>query len=146
MNKMPRRCVVYGCGEFACAEKGVSVHTIPYFGDERPIALSRRKRWTDFVAKTRKDWTATKASGVCSKHFRPEDYDQRLASPSLLPGFEGTLSKYLRRGEHGILSYPTIHPLKMKTLDEGSSSAGPSTRPSDRSHRQVGIVHSFYIS
>ena len=146
VNKMPRRCVVYGCRESACAEKSVSVHIIPYFGDERPIAVSRRKRWTDFVEKTRKNWKATKTSAVCSKHFRTDDYEQCLASPSLLPGFQGFLSKSLRRDEHGTCSYPTIHPpKKMKTLEVGSSSAGPSSRPSDRSHRQVRIMRSFYI-
>lgn len=134
---MPRRCVVYGCGESACAERGVSVHIIPYCGDNRPIAVSRRKRWTDFVVRTRKLWKATKTSGICSKHFNPDDFEQSLASTSVLPGFTSSFLRTLRRDEHGISSYPTIHPPK-KTKTSGIASS-TSTRPSDRSRRQVGI-------
>lgn len=126
------------CGEPACAEKGVSVHIIPYFGDERPVAVSRRKRWTDFVEETRKNWQATKTSGVCSEHFSPDDYEQSLGSASLLPGFQSSFLKTLRRDEHGTSSFPTIRPpKKIKALKVASSSARP--RPSDHSHRQVKI-------
>ena len=124
------------CGESACGDKGVSVHIIPYFGDERPVAVDRRKRWTDFVEKTRKNWQASKTSGVCSKHFSPDDYELTFGSPSLLPGFQGSFLKHLRRDVLGTTAYPTIDvPKKTKTSKLVSSSARP--KPSDCSHRQV---------
>ena len=48
-TKMPRRCVVFGCSEVANSEKGISVHVIPYFEDNRPVSVRHRKRWVDFV-------------------------------------------------------------------------------------------------
>eukprot|EP00795_Rhopilema_esculentum_P009959 gene9959-18575_t len=116
---MPRRCIVYGCGESASAAKGVSVHIIPYFGDKTPIAVSRRKRWTDFVERTWKNWKATKTSGVCSKHFKTEDFGQPYVSQDALPGFEGSFRRSLSQDEYGICSYPAIYP---PTIAEASTS------------------------
>ena len=79
---MPR-CVVFGCSEVANSEKGISVHVIPYFGDNRPVSVSRRKRWTDFVARTRKNWKDSQSSAICSKHFTPEDFERSLTSAQM---------------------------------------------------------------
>ena len=47
-DKMRKRCVVYGCGLAADAEKGISIHVIPFYNDNRPEAVTRRKRWVNF--------------------------------------------------------------------------------------------------
>ena len=76
---MPKRCVVGGCGYMADKERGISVHFVPYFGDERPEAKKRRKRWIDFVNLRRSQWTPTKFSVICSAHFKPDDCSRRFA-------------------------------------------------------------------
>ena len=43
-RNMPNRCVVGGCSNERSSEKG-----IPFYGDERPEAKIRRKRWIDLV-------------------------------------------------------------------------------------------------
>lgn len=70
---MPLRCVVGGCSNVSCKKKGISVHIIPYFEDDRPIAKA------DFVLMKRKKWKPRKYSCVCSRHFAPEDYAQRFS-------------------------------------------------------------------
>lgn len=76
---MPKRCVVSGCGNLSDKEKGVSLHLIPYSGDERSEAKKRRKKWVDFVKLKRAKWTPTQYSIVCSEHFKPEDYSRIFA-------------------------------------------------------------------
>ena len=94
-TKMPRRCVVFGCSEVANSEKGISVHVIPYFGDNRPVSVRCRKRWVDFVARTRKNWRDSQSSTVCSKHFTAEDFERCLTTDQL-PGFERKFLRTLR--------------------------------------------------
>ena len=76
--KMPARCVVAGCSNTPNSAKGITLHTIPYFGDDRPSAKSRRKQWIDFVKTKRANFTPSSSSAVCSMHFSPEDYTQRF--------------------------------------------------------------------
>ena len=71
---MPHRCVVGGCSNIRSLEKGIGLHTIPFYGDERPEAKKRRKRWIDFVRLKRAQWEPTKSSVICSKHFKPDDF------------------------------------------------------------------------
>ena len=44
---MPNRCVVEGCSNVANPAGGISLHFIPFAGDERPEAKRRRKQWVD---------------------------------------------------------------------------------------------------
>ena len=48
---MPNRCIVDGCSDVSNADKGISLHFIPFSGDERPDKpnLMRRRQWIDFV-------------------------------------------------------------------------------------------------
>ena len=46
---MPSRCVVYGCSNYPDAKNQIALHPIPFYGDQRPEAAKRRKRWVDFV-------------------------------------------------------------------------------------------------
>ena len=108
--------MVFGCSESACAEAGVSVHIIPFFGDTRPAAVTRRKMWTDFVNRTRKNWNDSRTSGVCSKHFTPEDFEQSLAVGETLPGLQSSFKRSLRRDELGICAYPTVYPPKQSGI------------------------------
>ena len=79
---MPFYCVAANCTNKACLEDGISLHTIPYFNDERAEAKRRRKVWVDFVSAKRL-FVPSKTSTICSDHFRPEDYERRFFS---LPG------------------------------------------------------------
>ena len=42
--KMPTRCVAGGCSNTPDLEKGITLHSIPYFGDHRPHAKKKTKK------------------------------------------------------------------------------------------------------
>jgi hypothetical protein len=73
-EKMPNRCVVGSCSNVTDTEKGISLHFIPFAGDERPEAKKRRKQWVDFVCLKQAKWGPTPSSCVCSAHFAHEDF------------------------------------------------------------------------
>ena len=75
---MPNRCVVAGCSNVPDIKNGLVIHTIPYFGNDDPVPKKRRKKWVDFVNQTRKNFTATKNSGIFSAHFTPESFQRRF--------------------------------------------------------------------
>ncbi len=74
-------CVAANCTKKASLKDGISMHTIPYFNDDRPEA-KRRKIWIDFV-KAKRVFQPSKSSCLCSAHFKPEDFERRF---HLLPG------------------------------------------------------------
>ena len=82
---MPDRCVVFGCSNRADAEKGISLHRIPFWNDERPEAKRRRKIWVNFVVTKRANWAPSKFSAICSEHFVPDDYDKYLVEVPGIP-------------------------------------------------------------
>jgi len=57
---MVQKCVVYGCSNTKDEKKGISIHPTPFYGDPRPEAVKRRRKWISFVSATRKKWTASK--------------------------------------------------------------------------------------
>ncbi|KAK3755170.1 hypothetical protein QZH41_010695 [Actinostola sp. cb2023] len=101
---MPDRCTVGGCSNESNSELGISLHRIPFYNDERPEAKKRRKRWTDFVLRTRSHWKATKLSTVCSDHFVYEDY-QRYAVE--VPDTRAYTPR-LKKDDVGIVVFPTV--------------------------------------
>jgi hypothetical protein len=100
---MPDRCVVFGCSNEANAEKGISLHRIPFWNDERPEAKRRRNIWVNFVATKRAKWTPSKFSAVCSEHFTPEDYEKYLVE---IPGTRDYTPR-LKKDETGVVVYPS---------------------------------------
>ena len=56
---MPGRCVAGGCSAFPDVEKGLVLHAIPFYNDDRPEARKRRKKWVDFVKQKRAKWEPT---------------------------------------------------------------------------------------
>ena len=95
-GKMPKRCVVAGCSNIGDKEKEISLHAIPYSGDERPEAKKRRKKWTDFVT----------YSVICYEHFKAEDFLRRF---SYAEGESSVGNRWLKRDEIGICVFPTNH-------------------------------------
>ena len=91
---MVHRCVVYGCGNVKDKEKQISLHPIPFYNDQNPEAVRRRKKWIAFVLKTRNKWTPSKHSKVCSAHFTADDF---------------THIRRLKRDDIGVCVIPTIH-------------------------------------
>ena len=79
---MPERCVA-PCGRLQQHEKnldeGISLHTISFYGDERPEAKKRRKKWVSFVKQKRAKWEPTRHLKICSKHFKDTDFSQRFS-------------------------------------------------------------------
>ena len=103
---MPARCVVGGCSNTRNIQEGIGLHTIPFYGNDRPEAKKRRKRWVDFVKVKRAKWEPSKSSVICSKHFKPDDFARRLHVQEekgilLTPWFE--------RDEFGVTAFPSIH-------------------------------------
>ena len=79
---MPNRCVVGGCSNVANPKEGISLHFIPFSGDERPEAKRRRKQWVDFVRLKRAKWEPTPNSSVRSEHFEKKDFCDMFATLS----------------------------------------------------------------
>lgn len=100
---MPDRCVVAGCSNTPNAEKGIALHKIPFYGDERSEAKTRRKKWVDFVKLKRGKWNPSASSVVCSCHFAPEDFTRRLSLGT------SRSQRTLVKDEIGILSVPKFH-------------------------------------
>ena len=71
---MPNRCVVAGCCNGSDAKNDILLPFIPFAGDGRPEAKSRRKQWFDFVRVKRAKWDPTPNSSICSKQFAKEDF------------------------------------------------------------------------
>ena len=117
---MPDRCVVAGCSNTPNPEKGIALHRIPFYGDERSKEKARRKKWTDFVKLKRAKWSPTASSAVCSCHFAPEDFTRRL------PFSSERFQKTLLKDEIGILPVPRF---QRNTFEEEELSR--------RSRRQV---------
>ena len=134
-EEMPRRCVVYGCNSTPNRDEGISVHIIPFFGDNRPEAVARRRRWVNFVKRTRAQWEPTKNSAVCSKHFKPEDFEQPLAQSSLFPV---TFLTTLRHDDFGKVAYPSIYPTTEQAETESSQSI-------ERKRRRVSRCFTYYV-
>ena len=62
LKEMPTRCVAAGCGNVKNPKEGISMHFIPYYGDERPEPKRRRKKLVDFVKQKRARWEPSKTS------------------------------------------------------------------------------------
>ena len=81
---MPDCCIVAGCDNINDIPNGIVVHKFPFLNDDRPEAKKRRKQWTRFVRvkrgkdKNGKEWVPTSNSGICSVHFRPEDFQRNF--------------------------------------------------------------------
>ena len=102
---MPDRCVAANCSNVADPAKRIFVHTIP-FGDSRPGAIKRRKKWVDFVKAKRVKWEPTKHSAVCSVHFKLDDY---IFQYTLMSELTKPSVPRLKRNEIGVVVFPTIH-------------------------------------
>ena len=79
-KEMPTRCVAAGCGNVKNIKEGISIHIIPFHGDERAEATRRRKKWVDFVRLKRAKWRPSKFSVLCPKHFEPEDFTRQFSN------------------------------------------------------------------
>ena len=140
--EMPDRCVVYGCGNIndkGSKEKGISLHRIPFWEDERPEAKRRRKRWVDFVQRKRANFVPSQYSAVCSDHFREEDFLRKFTA---LLGPTERLQAVFKRDDFGILAFLTVYPIASSAL----VATGESTRPKpkrSRAHRQVNSLNVF---
>ena len=101
-QKMPKRCVVGGCSNTANQEEGISVHEIPFWGEESPVLAKRRGKWEKFVKSTRQKWTATRGTVVCSKHFTEDCFEYG----------SDTVEKYktprLKKDNLGVCVFPTL--------------------------------------
>ena len=125
---MPHRCVVGGCSNIWSLENGIGLHTIPFYGDERPEAKKRRKRWIDFVRLKLAQWEPSK---ICSKHFKPDDF---VLSYALLKDQEAPSIPYLVRDSFGITAFPTgARPYK----------SGDTCNNIYKNYRPVSILPSF---
>jgi len=69
---MPRRCVAACCSNRENVE-GISL-PLPFYGDARPEAKKRRKKWVDFVLLKRAKWEPSQFLVLCSEHFKKEDF------------------------------------------------------------------------
>jgi hypothetical protein len=102
---MPNRCVVVGCSNIPDLGKGIGLHAIPFWGDNRPIPQERRRKWIEFVKLKRANWEPSKWSVICSKHFKPEDFQRRYSN---LEGLEKFWIPRLKRDDFGVDVFPSM--------------------------------------
>ena len=129
---MMNSCVAANCTNKSSLSLGISLHTIPFFNDDRPEAKRRRKIWVDFV-KAKRVFQPSKASTLCSAHFLPEDYERRF---SILPGQTRHNFPKLRSDDFGICVFSSIH-----APSKESSSEPPVQSPRDR--RMVSLCFEY---
>ena len=117
---MPLRCVVWNCSNTASSKKGITVHIILYYNDDRPLAKARRKQWIDFVKTKRKHWKPKKYSCVCSQHFAA-DYTRRFSFLS----HQG--KRQLVKDETGVVPIPrySVHSVLFITFDSSGLRLSP---------------------
>ena len=130
LRRMPTVCVALGCSNQRDESRGIALHIIPFFDNERAEAKRRRKKWVGFVKQKRAKWEPSKCLVICSVRFKPKDFERRfvLAEPESKP-----MIRWLRKDEIGCCVYPTIHTVG-ETVKE---------KPlSDREKRMVS--HHFY--
>jgi len=96
-----------------------------FFGDTRPEAKKRRKRWVHFVKFKRAKWEPSKSSVICLAHFHPTDFERRFHS---LAG-QSLQFPRLNKDEIGVCVYPTVQ--------VGSTEQSQT----ERSKRKVRIFH-----
>ena len=119
---MPERCVVTGCSNTRNLDEGISLHTIPFYGDERPEAKKRRKNWVSFVKQKRAKWEPTRHSVICSKHFKDTDFSQRFSE---VEGLRMQGKRCLNSDELGVSVFPSvIHWSYRKSPDRQSQTTG----------------------
>ena len=99
---MSKRCIVYGCSNTSDISNDIFIYEIPFWDENSPVAVKRRKKWINFVRRRRDKWTPTRSSVVCSKHFTEDCFQFGSA----------TVEKYkiprLKRDEFGVCVYPTL--------------------------------------
>ena len=148
---MVNKCCVGNCDNQTELKAGVTVHAIPFRGNDDPEAKRRRRRWIEFVEVRRDEWTPGNTSSVCSDHFRPEDFERMY---SFLPGQEKPSRRQLRRDEFGVCVWPTIQPPKaikkaeknnLKSLTEPNARARRSLKRkvSQYTFRNCDLTHFF---
>ena len=106
---MPDRCAVFGCSNLANSGKGISLHRIPFWNDERPEAKRRRK-----IATKRAKWSPRKYSAVCSEHFTENDYERYLVE---IPGTREYTPR-LKKDDIGITAYPSVFKKSSNFMNE----------------------------
>ena len=93
---------VYGCNNTANTVKGLSLYRIPFSGNTRPVAKSRRKKWVSFIQRKRDKWQPSESSVVCSQHFTEDSFEYGC----------DTVGRYkvlkLKRDEIGITAVPSL--------------------------------------
>lgn len=128
---MPKRCVAAGCNNESNVEEGISLHKLPFYGNDRPEAKKRRKKWVDFVRLKRAKWEPSQSSVLCSDHFKREDF---VRSADL--GDEKThhtSKRWLRTDDLGVNVFPSVH---AKTLVPNANQK-PVSKRSKRMVRRV---------
>ena len=127
---MPTRCVAAGCGNVKNIKEGISMHIIPFHGDERAEATRRRKKRVDFVRLKRAKWQPSKFSVLCSKHFQPEDFTRQFSNVDDSNESDIIIMKQsFKSDDSGICAFPTIHIVGKSKAKEKPSS--------DRARRKV---------
>ena len=101
---MVQKCEIYGFSNTKDEKRGICIHQIPFFGDQRPEAKKRRRKWIALVNVKRQNLTASKHSMICSVHFTSADFSR------LSDGQKYQLR--LKRDEIGVISVPSMQSVK----------------------------------
>ena len=108
---MPYRCIVDHCHNTSCAEKGISLHRLPFFGNNDAECKRRREKWVDFVREKR-HFEDSAYTAICSDHFQPQDFQRFYPN---LPGQSSKNVNVLRTDEKGICVFPILQDSRDKS-------------------------------
>jgi hypothetical protein len=120
-ESLGKYCVAGGPGNVSCKNnsktEGVSMHSFP---SNHVNCL----KWTGFVQRHQTQWHPSNSSVLCSVHFQPSDFEQRLDLNVDLDGKSKT-KRWLKKG-----AIPTVDCVEMKPQEEKITS---------RARRQVRV-------
>ena len=103
---MPKRCVAASCSNERNLKEGISLHKLPFYGDDRPEAKKRRKKWVDFVQLMRAKWEPSRSSLWCLEHFKREDF---VCSADLGDEkYRCSSKRWLKTDDIGLSVFPSV--------------------------------------
>ena len=99
---MPKRCMICNCSNVADKVRNITIHVIPYYGDDQPTASQGESSGSTLSRKRGEKWSPSKYLVICLCHFAPEDYTQHFDYGCMVE------RSHLVRDEIGILLVPRL--------------------------------------
>ena len=141
---MPKRCVASaaGCSNERSLDEGIYLYILPFYGDDRPEAKKRRKKWMDFVRVKRAKWQPSQSSVLCSEHFKREDFVRSADLGDEKNHHFKEMAKYL------CLSFTSVNRLVLRGSEKKNRIPSDSQKSTQvwESWREIACRSPFYVT